>query len=108
MSDESRGGSQKGRASEDYLIPGEIARELRIHSSTVRRMFEDIDGGMFEDIDSVVRLDNRNRPQGKRRYRLMRIPRSVYRQYLQDSAKPLSGHLSVDQHTPTTVGGQSK
>ena len=100
MSDESRGGSQKGRASEDYLIPGEIARELRIHSSTVRRMFEDIDG--------VVRLDNRNRPQGKRRYRLTRIPRSVYRQYLQDCAKPLSAGPSVGQHTPTTVGGQSK
>jgi hypothetical protein len=33
----SRSGSQQGRASEDciYLIPGEIASELRIHSSTM-------------------------------------------------------------------------
>jgi hypothetical protein len=54
-----------------------------------------------------VRLDNPNRPEGKRRYGVIRIPRSVYRQYLKDRTKPPSARPTVDQHIPTTVGGPS-
>jgi hypothetical protein len=55
-----------------------------------------------------VRLDNPNRPEGKRRYGLIRIPASVYQQYLKDRRKPLSARSRVDQHASTTVVGESK
>ena len=52
------------------LTPAEIAKNLSVHASTVRRLFRDEPG--------VCRLGKVRRRDGKRDYVTLRIPLSVY------------------------------
>lgn len=57
----------------EYLTPAEVAKMLKVSQKTVLRMFADRPG--------VVHLGHSSR-MNRRRYRLIRIPRSVLTQFL--------------------------
>jgi hypothetical protein len=68
------GGVPESASAESYLTPSQIAKMLQISTDTVIRWFEQEPG--------VLVIGDSKGTRGKRRYRTIRVPESVFQRVL--------------------------
>jgi hypothetical protein len=88
--------AERGRGMSDLLTISEVAELLNVGEDTVTRRFAKVKG--------VIDLGSPETPQ-RRRYRVLRIPKTVVEKFLQDARQDCGADAADEICARVTLGG---